>query len=85
MPTSSRGGFAGDSQTYRGVSRVFRTDGVAIHLRTIERRQIGIGNDVFGEYAIECVFELHAFGREGASLLSDNQDRLSDRNHPCPS
>jgi hypothetical protein len=51
-------------------------------LRTIERRQIGISDDVFGEYAIESVFELDAFSRQGPRLLSNNLNGLSYRNHP---
>ncbi len=81
MPATSRGGLPRDSQTHRRAARVFRTHGIAIHLRPIERRQIGIGNDVFGEYAIERVVELYTFGRQRASVLSNNLNRLSDRNH----
>src|SRR5690348_16426953 len=82
MPTLARSRFANDAQTHRRVAGFLRTHGVAIHLRTIERRQIGIGDDLLSEYAIESLVKLYTFSRQRPRVLPNDLNSFRYGNHP---
>lgn len=71
MPAATCRRFTNDAQPGRGVGDIGGAQCVAIHLRTIERRQIAISDDVFGEKAAERVEQSNSFERECRGVFSD--------------
>ena len=81
MPAASRGGFTNNAQSCGNALQIFSAHCVAIHLRTVEWRQIGIGDDVFGKETIKRVSERYLLCRERSRVLLDDSNGFGDRNH----
>jgi len=78
VPTFSGGRLANDAQTHRRGGRVTGAHCITIHLRSIERREIGIGDDLVGQDAAESVWQVDFLTAERVSLLPHDLDRFGD-------
>ena len=70
-----------DSQARRRGFHILGADRVTIHLCAIERRQIGVCNDVLGQDAPECLMQFDPFAPQRLSLLPNDLYRFRNRNH----
>jgi hypothetical protein len=81
VPSTPGSGFAHHPQANRRRQRILRAHGVTVHLRSIERRQIAIGDYVFGEHAPKRTAERDPFRRQPLCLFPDYTNRFLNEKH----
>jgi hypothetical protein len=69
---------ADNTQLRFTACRVGGANRVAVHLRAIKRRQIGIGHDIFSQNTPQGVCERDPFNGQPLGLLFDNANGLCD-------
>ena len=80
-PAAPRRGLADDAQTRGQLAQVRRAHRVAVHLRAVERRQVCVGQHVFGQHPTRGVGERDALDLKQRALLSNDADCFRDWNH----
>ena len=76
MPPAAGGRFADDPQLYWRLCRIFCHNRKPVHLRTVERRQICIRDDIFRQHAANNYGQVDVFGAEHDSFALDDFDGL---------
>jgi hypothetical protein len=70
-----------DDDERTGHGHVGGAQRVAVHRGAVERRQVGVGEDVLGQHAADGVGERHSLGRQRARLAKHERERRGDGDH----